>query len=117
MSEYHVKRRIPWSSSPRFSNGAKMYGLLTSQVFAGEGRLLATVALTIAHPTTMITPPSKGRTNQSGPPQPFPFAFDCMTLLVSSLGAVHGEAHRVLLGLLGVELHLVEEHLGFVVAT
>src|SRR3954470_6537421 len=40
-SEYHVNRRIPWSSSPRFSNGARMYGLLISQVFCGDGRLVA----------------------------------------------------------------------------
>ena len=36
---------MPWSSSPRFSKGSTMYGLLTSQVFHGDGSVSAHVAL------------------------------------------------------------------------
>src|SRR6185503_1198262 len=65
VSEYHVNRRIPWSISPRFSNGLRMYSLLTFQVFRGEGSSFAQVALErLQNPITTATP-TNGRRSQS----------------------------------------------------
>src|SRR6266496_20914 len=65
VSEYQVKRRIPWSISPRFSNGLRMYSLLAFQVLSGDGSSLAQVALDrLQSPITTATP-TKGRSSQS----------------------------------------------------
>jgi hypothetical protein len=60
-SEYQVNRKMPWSSSPRFSNGSKMYSRLTSQVLKGDGRLGATVPLKNAHTAITIRMPTSGK--------------------------------------------------------
>src|SRR2546422_11196340 len=65
MREYQVKRRIPWSISPRFSNGFRTYSLLSVQVLPGDGKSLETVWLTTCQSTTATANPSSGRTNQS----------------------------------------------------
>src|SRR3954447_18110320 len=59
-SEYQVKRRIPWSSSPRLANGSATYGLLASQVLAGDGRLCAQVDDTTAHSPSSRANPASG---------------------------------------------------------
>src|SRR5436190_11986620 len=59
-SEYHVKRKIPWSISPRLANGSMMYCLLDCQVLSGEGKSLAHVALNNAQITTTTATPNNG---------------------------------------------------------
>src|SRR6266536_1494552 len=65
VSEYQVKRRIPWSISPRFSKGLRMYSLLAVQVFSGEGSSLAQVALERLQTPITIATPTNGRRSQS----------------------------------------------------
>src|SRR6266571_169961 len=66
VSEYQVKRRIPWSISPRFSNGLRMYSLLAFQVLSGDGSSLAQVALErLQSPITIATPTSGSRSQSS----------------------------------------------------
>src|SRR5437016_9366103 len=65
VSEYQVKRRIPWSISPRFSNGLRMYSLLAFQVLSGDGSSLAQVALERLQSPITIDTPTSGRRSQS----------------------------------------------------
>src|SRR5947207_12341289 len=65
VSEYQVKRRMPWSISPRFSNGLRMYSLLAFQVLIGEGSSLAQVALERLQSPITIDTPTNGRSSQS----------------------------------------------------
>src|SRR2546428_6292353 len=65
VSEYQVKRRMPWSISPRFSNGLRIYSLLAFQVLSGDGSSIAQVALDrLQRPITIATP-TNGRRSQS----------------------------------------------------
>ena len=54
-SEYQAKRSTPWSISPRLASGSTTYGLLVSQVFAGDGRFRDHVWLLMLH--SISTPP------------------------------------------------------------
>src|SRR5262245_36333016 len=65
ISEYQVKRRMPWSISPRFSNGFSTYCLLAAQVFAGDGNSFAHVLLDRCHSKTTSATPASGRMSQS----------------------------------------------------
>src|SRR5436189_722318 len=65
MSEYQVKRRMPWSISPRLAKGDSTYSRLASQVLAGEGRLVAQVLLETAQRMSTIAKPRSGSRSQS----------------------------------------------------
>src|SRR6266496_2303530 len=65
VSEYQVKRRMPWSISPLFSNGLRMYSLLAFQVLSGEGSSLAQVALERLQTPITIATPTNGKRSQS----------------------------------------------------
>src|SRR4051812_45604282 len=104
-SEYQVKRRMPWSSSPRLAKGSRTYGLLASQVLAGEGRFWATVADTAAHSPRMRRKPSPG----SSTAWARPLAID--SVATSGPRARDVEGGGVRLGLRGIEHLAVEEGL------
>src|SRR5207247_7110883 len=65
VSEYQVKRRMPCSISPRFSNGLRTYSLLAFQVLSGEGSSLAHEALERLQSPITIATPTSGRRSQS----------------------------------------------------
>src|SRR5260221_325703 len=65
VSEYQVKRRMPWSISPRFSNGLRTYSLLAFQVLRGDGGSFAQVALDKLQSPITIDTPTSGRRSQS----------------------------------------------------
>src|SRR5687768_12380671 len=92
---------MPWSSSPRFSNGLTMYGLLVCHVFQGEGRFFDQVKLEAAHSAKITAAPPSGKMSQSNlklPPR---------TLL--PFQTVDRERPGVFLGLGRVECDAVEK--------
>src|SRR5215475_11130414 len=119
MSEYHVKRRMPWSISPRFANGLTMYSLLAFQVLVGLGNSFAQVALKRYQSAMTIAKPRSGRISQSSLSL---FIFDqqptqksAWTSESSSFEVVHLETLRVVLRFGRVESFAVEESLGRVI--
>src|SRR5689334_5161927 len=96
---------MPWSSSPRFSNGSITYSLLAFQVAIGDGSVSAQVALLIAHKAMTTKMPTSGNT----------IIFTLDEGMDLSFRALHIERQRVLFGLGGIEDLAVEEGLGRVV--
>src|SRR5204863_852643 len=101
-SEYQAKRPTPWSSSPRFSNGATTNGRDTSHVLAGDGRFFDQLALVIAHSASSSTAPAAGRRIADRSKRILVLVIERLSC-VSRLQVLHLERLRVLLRPGGVE--------------
>src|SRR5258706_10988952 len=99
---------MPWSSSPRFSNGDMMYGLLISQVLSGDGKVSAKLALASAQSAMTQPAPTMGKSK-------YLTTLSDRLLFISRLSsALHRmdlERRRELFGFLGIEHRAVEERL------
>src|SRR6185295_17098392 len=86
-------RPMPWSISPRLSQGCMTYSLLSCQVLSGEGRSFATLPLRKAHKPSKRPIPTKESKK----------FLTYVFILISPLHAVDWEAGRVLFGVLRIE--------------
>src|SRR2546426_6658715 len=93
VSEYQVKRRMPWSISPRFSNGLRTYSLLAFQVLSGEGSSLAQVALERLQSPITIATPTNGRRSQSS--LNLSLSISCRLSVISGQWSVIGDQRLV----------------------
>src|SRR5512132_1739651 len=91
-------RPMPWSISPRLSQGCMTYSLLSCQVLRGEGRSFATLPLRKAHKPSKRPIPTKESKKFLA------YVF----ISGSPLHAVDRKTGRVLLGVLRIE-HTVRQ--------
>src|SRR5262245_34156676 len=96
---------MPWSISPRFSNGLSTYSRLFSQVLSGDGNSFAHVLLEMAQRPITTATPTSGRSSQSS----LSFFMEVLSCAFSGLQIVHSEHLCVFLRLGRIELHAVEK--------
>src|SRR5688500_3933228 len=86
---------MPWSISPRLASGSRMYSLLSSHVFAGDGRSLTARLAAHQMPSAMVMPTSGSN----------------RFLMRSAIETVNLEGLRIGLGILSVEGAIEERDL------